>query len=53
MNANVLILADKIIRPFAKPELTFGTTLPNIEPLKYMVSLEEEYFYELKNIYRE
>lgn len=53
MRADILVLAADSIKPLASPELTTTCRVPNLDPLKYTVSLDEEYFYQLKNIYRE
>lgn len=52
IRADLLLLANKPLKAICSPELTKETTLPNIEPLKYTISLTEENLYKLENIFR-
>lgn len=52
MRADTLVLSDEPLQPIYSADITVGTRLPDLGPLKYNVSLEEDYFYKLENIYR-
>lgn len=52
IRADSLVLANQSLEPICNPELTSEMTLPNLEPLKYTVSLEEQNLCQLENIFR-
>lgn len=52
IRADLLVLSRNPLKKLENSDSTLNTELPDMSPMKYTISLPEENFYELENIFR-